>query len=291
MEDLGEGGSLADLLLGDDAARAEAGLVQFAVALGRLHAATIGQMEEWDRLLVEFGASAADIRRSISDVSKEMPEKLRSVRGTLGVPTSAAVDEEAVGVLAAVSNPGPFLAFVIGDTCPDHHRYDANGHLRFFDFEGCGYRHALLDAAVGRMPFPSCWCVNRLPDLIPPRMEAAYRAELVTGCPEAAEDAIFCAALVDACAWWMLALVTTYWPLAEALHEDRRWGIATMRQRQLLRLDTFATATEVYGHRPALGELAFETAAQLRAPYRDGVSSAYFSLVSGSAAGVTARQA
>lgn len=157
--------------MGDDPARAEAGLIQFASTLGRLHAATIGRMEEWDRLLVEFGASATDIHQSICDISKEMPRKLRSVCDALGVPTPAAVDEEAAAVLAAISDPGPFLAFVIGDTCPDHHRYNADGHPRFFDFEGCGYGHALLDAAMGRMPFPSCWCVNRLPDFIPPHME------------------------------------------------------------------------------------------------------------------------
>jgi hypothetical protein len=28
------------------------------------------------------------------------------------------------------------------------------------------FDHALLDAAYGRVPFPTCWCVNRLPDAV-----------------------------------------------------------------------------------------------------------------------------
>jgi hypothetical protein len=50
LEDLGDGGSLADLLLGDDPVRAEQGLLDFAVALGRMHAATIGQTDTFHSL-------------------------------------------------------------------------------------------------------------------------------------------------------------------------------------------------------------------------------------------------
>jgi hypothetical protein len=46
--------------------------------------------------------------------------------------------------------------------------------------------------------------------------------------------------------------------------EDDTWGISTIRQRNLLRLDTFADATEKIGEFPALGDLSRRLAANLR---------------------------
>src|SRR5262249_21192174 len=47
MEDLGESGSLADLLLGADPVRAEAGLAESAATVGQLHAASLGRWEDY----------------------------------------------------------------------------------------------------------------------------------------------------------------------------------------------------------------------------------------------------
>ena len=150
---------------------------------------------------------------------------------------------------------------MLSETCPDNHRF-AGGWLRFFDFEFCGFRHALLDAAYFRVPFPTCWCVNRFPPEIPPRMQAAYRAELIKGCPAAADDARFHAGLVEACAWWTIATVS--WHLLGALEKDSQWGISTVRQRQILRLDNLAATAEELGHLEAIGATARGMAARLR---------------------------
>jgi len=121
----------------------------------------------------------------------------------------------------------------------------------------------LLDAAYGRVPFPTCWCVNRLPETLVPRFEAAYRAELVKGVPEAADDAAFGQGMVVACAGWIITTIS--WNLAGVLQEDSRWGIATVRQRHLLRLETFSAATEQFGHLEALGAFARQLQATLAA--------------------------
>src|SRR5260370_39221368 len=104
--------------------------------------------------------------------------------------------------------------------------------------EAWGSPVRLLDAAYFHVPFPTCWCVSRFPPEIPPRMQAAYRAELVKGCPEAGDGRRFQTSLVECCAWWTIATVS--WSLLGALKEDGQWGISSLRQRQLLRLDNFA---------------------------------------------------
>ena len=56
MEDLGEGGCLADLLFGADPRRAEAGLVEAAATVGQLHAASVDRAEEYRELRAALGA-------------------------------------------------------------------------------------------------------------------------------------------------------------------------------------------------------------------------------------------
>jgi hypothetical protein len=68
---------------------------------------------------------------------------------------------------------------------------------------------------------------------------------------------------VEAVAHWTVE--TTGWRLTAALKEDSTWGIATIRQRLLVRLDNLAGLTEEYGHLEALGAAAHEIAARLRA--------------------------
>jgi hypothetical protein len=235
-------------------------------------AATAGRESEFERcrdaLLGPEAANAGP--RSSEDRARhrlgqwlvEDIPKFREGAEALGVRLSPGFDEEAAVVAAAVREPGPFLAFTPGDTCPDNHRF-ADGWLRLFDFEFCGFRHALLDAAYFRVPFPTCWCVNRFLPEIPPRMDAAYRAELVKGCAAAADDALFRTQLVVMCAWWTIATVS--WHLLGALKEDEPWGVSTVRQRQILRLDTFAATSQEFGRLEATGAAARAMAARLRA--------------------------
>jgi hypothetical protein len=271
LEDLGEGECLADLLQGSDRERVEAGLVTYAASLGRLHAATAGREPEFERCRVALlgatgvsGSPSANEDRARDRLGNWLIEdvpKFREGAEALSVRLPPGFEEEVAVVAAAIREPGPFLAFAPGDTCPDNHRF-AGPWLRFFDFEFCGFRHALLDAAYFRLPFPTCWCVNRFPPEIRPRMDVAYRAELVRGCPAAADDPLFRTQLVAACAWWTITTVS--WHLLVALEKDGEWGVSTVRQRQILRLDTFAATSEELGHLEAIGAAARAMAARLR---------------------------
>jgi hypothetical protein len=258
LEDLGEGDSLAEVLLGDDPARAEQALLALAATLGRMHAATIGREAEYQRLQDALGArSPGNPGQSSSPYNS-----FREGCGALGIALTPGVAAALEAVAAAMREPGPFLAYTHGDPCPDNNRY-ADGRLRLFDFEYGAFRHALRDGVYGRVPFPTCWCVNRLPPDVPPRMEAAYRQELVKGCPEARDNDCFHRAVVEASAHWTFD--TIGWHLSHALEQDREWGIATTRQRVLVRLDNLAALTGQLGHLEELGETAQEIAARLRA--------------------------
>src|SRR5262249_35271346 len=168
----------------------------------------------------------------------------------INIEPATGFEAEFQQLAAAMADPGPFLAYVHGDPCPDNCRI-ADGRLRLFDFETSSFNHAMLDAVYGRITFPTCWCVNRLPAHVAPMMEAAYRAELVKGCPAAEDDRRFQQELVHCCAAWLIQ--NGIWLLEEARRDDWRWGISTWRQRVLMRLDALAGTTQKINHLPAIG--------------------------------------
>ena len=261
LEDLGQGACLADVLQGTDEAAARQGLATYAAGLGRLHAATAGRHDEFAGIRAGLGLAPVEDELQVGRWLREDVVAFGQGCAALAVEPAAGWEAEIQAVAATLAEPGPWLAFAPVDTCPDNHRFTGDG-LRFFDFEFCGFRHALLDSSYLRVPFPTCWCVNRLPPDLVPALEATYRAELVRGCPAAADDAAFGRALVHACAYW--TVTTLSWSLIDALTEDQRWGISSLRPRHRLRLDTFVAASETFGHLPALAATARALAGQLR---------------------------
>jgi hypothetical protein len=246
LEDLGDGPSLADLLLGDAAAAAEAGLIAYMRSLGRMHAATAGRVAAFDELRRPFGQPAA-LERWQTGLKESMLNAPAALSG-LDLEWTPALTAEVEQVEAALLDPGPAFVLSHCDPCPDNNRLVA-GELRHFDFEFAGFRHAMLDGAYTHSPFPTCWCVNRLPDSLLPSLEAAYRTELVRAVPEAADGAWFGRALVTACAYWLVAGFTS---IADCLPEDRVWGISTTRQRLLYRFDVFSRLAFAHRHLEAL---------------------------------------
>lgn len=264
LEDLGDGPCLADALQGSDPAHAEAALETYAASLGRLHALTVGGEAAWRRLRNEIGGSETAGEPEGARRLRESANPFCAQCESLGVPLAPGLDADLEAIERTLDNPGPFLAFAPGDTCPDNHRLlPGSRYLRFFDFEFAGFRHALLDAAYFHLPFPTCWCVSRLPEPLPLRIEAVYRAELVRGCPEASDDALFYPAMSHACAFW--TIMTLSGDLESALKEDGRWGLSTLRQRHPLRLETFVRVARRFGHLPALTDTARALAEKLRA--------------------------
>jgi hypothetical protein len=265
LEDLGDGPCLADLLQGSDPAQAHAGLVTYAAGLGRMHAATVGRAHEYVAARAGLGLPPTADRSATADWFLGSRPHYRETCEGLGVAWGEEVDRELDGIGAIIGEPGPFLAFTPGDTCPDNHRL-AGDRIRFFDFEFCGFQHALLDAAYLWLPFPTCWCVNRLPPGLVRELTEAYRAELARGCP-AANGADFERAALLARAFWTVTRVGDR--LAKTLDEDERWGTATLRQRHLLRLETFIEGADDVGDLPALADVARDLLARLRQRWGD----------------------
>lgn len=265
LEDLGEHRSLVEPLLDGDAGSAERALLAFSACLGSLHAGTVGLSATFERVLGDSSRHLGIFSQPFNGF-RERAIHLQARLEEMGLHAEAGLSSEIQAVITAIESPGPFLSYIHGDPCPDNVFW--NGHeLRLIDFEFGGFGHALLDAACGRMQFPSCWCANRLPSDLVSRMETAYRAELVEGCPEAQDDRMFESALVKLCGYWLLTSLSRH--LTNAMDADRTWGIATMCQRVLARLEAFAATSEKFDELPALAAMAVRLLERLRQAWPD----------------------
>jgi hypothetical protein len=270
MEDLGgsSGYRLDHLLQGNDPQAAEESLLALMSSVGRLHALTVGKRDAYEAILKGLGTlENTDFEHY--DFKFMRPAFEKAAR-RLGVTPQSGLSEELDRIRRILSEPGPFLAFTHGDPCPDN-CLPVDGRMRLFDFELGNFRHALLDGVYSRFHFPSCWCVNRLSEDLWRRMEATYRAELVKGCPAAADDSLFFPALLGAGAAWTLALFELY-DLEDLFERDVEWGISTARQRLLMRLEIFSRSASELGYFPALGAAFGEFAVKLKARWLPGTA-------------------
>jgi len=242
MEDLGAGPSLADLLLGDDAGATDVALLAWATTLGAALRPTLrsGPGQEPEALTEEL-------------------EELRGLADALGATVPGGVDDDVALVASTLSQPGPWLAFCPGDTCPDNNRVLADGSVRLFDFEGSGWRHAAMEAAYCRAPFCTCWCLARLPAGVTQRMEAAFLAALSPPDVDRFADVIALAAVrytLESLRWFRRYVV-----------EDRPVGPegrAPSTGRQYLYERLRAVAGQ-HGRLPALADVAGQLADRMRA--------------------------
>ncbi len=246
LEDLGTSAHLDGILLGDNPTAAEDALIDLATTLGRMHALTIGK----DQAYHQIRAALGPLEPAIASYDWLAP-RFRAMADALGIAPQPGTEADLETLRAVLHHPGPFLAYTHGDACPDNCLRVGNT-VRLFDFEGGYLRHALIDGVFGRLHFPSCWCVGRLPASIPPRLEEVYRTALTQGCPAAADDTLFDCAVVEACIYWLIRFDRVY-PLATFLERDEEWDRATIRQRLLFRFAIVARTVQESGYLEALG--------------------------------------
>ena len=263
LEDLGQGTQLDHLLLGDDSRAAEQGLMCMMTALGRMHALTIGHRSTFEQLRDQLGPRGK--RESPEDIVARQKQEFLKLIDRVNVMVRSELDIDFKTLEGFLNPESPFMAFSHHDPCPDNCLL-VGQDMKLLDFEFSGFRHALLDGVYGRIHFPTCWCVNRLPVGVYQQMEQVYRRELVQGCPEARDDEVFNQVLVEACAWHMLRRLSI-----GILEKDGQWGIATHRQRVLLRLDRLAEITEEVGHLEVLGSTIQDLAVALRRQWTNEV--------------------
>ena len=263
-EDLGDGASLADALLGDGPRMAERALRRWAETLATLHAATRGAR-------AEFGAALArregDLPVAESSVTVDLDDAARVLDrecGSLGVRLpSGALDE--LRALAKRLGGDGLAALTPADACPDNNVVTDNG-LVLVDYEGAQWRHIAWDVAYLQVPWPSCWCCWRLPDDVAARAVAAYRAAAAPAFPEVDQPG-FGHDVEAAVVGW--ALVSTTWFIDNALGSDPPLNpdrpTPTRRAMILHRLDRAGASAEL----PVLAELAALLAAELRNRWGD----------------------
>ncbi|GHO56880.1 phosphotransferase [Ktedonobacter robiniae] len=258
--------------LGSNSEAAEDGLMAYARLHGRLHALTAGREAEYLRIRKRLGPVAS----SDSYYNYEwLSAALYEITGLLDVPVKLGADEELQDLRASLLAPGPFNVFVQSDAAPDNFLFDGT-HWRLLDFEGARYTHALLEASYCRMPFPTCWCVYRMPEPLIERMETVYRAELVKGCPEAADDALFYRGLVGACITWALSFHAMMRTLEKMLEQDRLLIALTDRQRFLLYLNSAVQACASFGYLHAVGDTLHACAKQLTQRWPEAANPPYY---------------
>jgi hypothetical protein len=168
MADLGRHPSLADALMGDDAATASDAVVGWAAGLARLHAAGRDAGPG-------FGTALA--RRASGRSGYELPASARTSAATVD-ELLPGLEQDAPGGLAALAGVTDLVGGAPlvspGDTCPDNNlRLD--GDLVFLDLEWAEVRPAVWDVAYLRVPWPTCWCAWLLPDDVAGAALAAYR--------------------------------------------------------------------------------------------------------------------
>jgi hypothetical protein len=271
MEDLGQGQGIDDLLLGDDPRAAAAALIELATMLGRMHALTMGKESLYNRIREGLGPHPQNTEYYSY---QWLATTFHTTVATLKITPPPGAEEELAALINALGSPGLFSAYTHGDPCPDNALRTATG-MKLIDFDIGGFRHALTEGVYGRIHFPTCWCVNRIPEHIVLNMEAVYRSELAQGCAEAAEDDHFYPAVVMACAYWLLAM-TSFRPLSVWLESDLTWGIATVRQRYLARADILAHTAEEFGYLPAMGATFKAIAAELRLRWPEADTLPYY---------------
>jgi hypothetical protein len=264
MEDLGQGQSLVQPLLGDDRAAAEAALDAYFRTLGRLGALTHPHSAEYWAIRDPLGPRNSFPQPTLDGERDSLWRWLTTICDRVKIEPMPGVAADIVEAARFNAEPGPFTAFSQSDTCPDNCMRHGQW-MRLLDFEWGWVRNALNDGARARSNFPTCWCVQRLPAETIRRVEAIYRAELAKGCPAAADDRLFNRELVKACANWSLASFEFYTEVGTFWEQDGAWGTSSTRQRAIARLELLAETTAEFGMLEALGATAATLAQRLRA--------------------------
>lgn len=264
LDDLGNGQSVADALIGRDPAVAQRALDTWAAAIAALHIATRGAREAFHSVL---GERRGDLPVADSRMPAEIDDAVRALErqcAALGVRIPAGAFDELRGLTKRLGG-SRLGALTPGDTCPDNNVLTGDG-LVLVDFEGAEWRHVAWDVAYLQVPWPSCWCSWRIPEQATEQAMGSYVRAARPHMPEV-EDADFSDDVEAAVVGW--CLITTTWFIGNALGDDPPLNpdrpTPTRRAMIAHRLRRAADSTAL----PALAALAGELAGELEARWGD----------------------
>lgn len=278
IEDLGKVENTYDAAFTADASLAEEMLMGWMKTTGMMHALSMGHQEMFDDIRSALGP--APTRTSKTSQARYMTANLRQICELIGIKLRRGCVGEIERISTMISNPGAFAALSKGDNTPGD-CVKAGPKLKLLDFEFSRYQHALLDATILRMIYPTAWRNEyRTPTSIIVRAEAAYRNELAKSCPQADDDVVFAQALVGTAAFWCFdydgQFSSDY--VSGLLEEDNGWG---GRQRVVQRLKVLARASEEFGQFPAIGATARDLETRLRHLWPEVEEMAYYPAFAG----------
>ena len=224
MSDVGDGPTLADLLLGDDRDAAWQGALEWATALGELAGASARHLERFSGELAARGVVKgwdldADARAGIHRLVEALPTPSDLAREPLDAMLAFVHDD--LDALAGLRARGSSAVVSPGDTCPDNAVRTTAGWV-FLDLEDTNAHHPALDAAYTLMPFSTCWCVFDPPPGLTDELLAAFTAGLGAHLPGAVVEPAWTRDVLLACAGWILAM--TGWLLDGAVEDRPRVG-------------------------------------------------------------------
>lgn len=177
LEDLGRSGTVESVLLSGDRAQAQRALLDWARALGRLHAATAGREADFAALLRRQGDDGLD--DTVQQQGRAALERLPALlHDELGVPAPSGLDDDSRRAERLLQGQR-FRAFSPADLGPDN-AVVVGRTVRFIDFEDGGFRPAVLDAAQLRAPLPSSRSGYALPDAVVDDMQSAWCGQVAT---------------------------------------------------------------------------------------------------------------
>lgn len=175
--------TLESILLGADADAATRAVVEFGVAVGRLHAGTRDAGEEYRQTLTGLGAPDADAGPGLPWPGVDRWRDVEAACAQLGLPDARVAADDTAFVHERIADAGPFAALTHTDLNPSNALVTPHG-VRIVDFEGAIFGHLGFDASFLHFPFPTYsthW--GTLPDNVVTEADHAYRRELARAMP------------------------------------------------------------------------------------------------------------
>ncbi|WP_405165387.1 kinase [Nocardia sp. NBC_01499] len=232
LSDLGENSLLTQMLQSGAEPATRNGLMAFAQALGRMHAATVGREADFVALL-----RRVDVVHRVDGIAQQAESAIAEVPGLLqrelGIEVPGEIAERIVRGNRLFS-AGRFRAFSPSDLCPDNVILNEEG-ARFLDYEWGGFRDATLDIAYTLVSFPGCLCDFELSRERARQMVEAWRSEVVGVWPALADDELMSERILEARLIWVW--LSTYWflPADHArIAAAREHGLSVPRSEALI---------------------------------------------------------
>src|SRR5262249_33829575 len=151
LEDVGDGTTTLDLLMGDDPEAATQALIEHMGLLGRLHAATRDGAHKYEKIRDALGprhqpkplyhdpwSSARSEQSQIEEQERVIQEYEKSLKLVDCTLLPGVADEIALVTAAVEGDPGPFLSFCQGDVNTPGSCIRGHTNLWLIDFDSSG---------------------------------------------------------------------------------------------------------------------------------------------------------